>query len=114
MKRFVGCCAGIIFITLLLGALLLLVGFPAMMNYIGSLDMGIVFDLQVGERYIFGNWDLTVVSIHNTSADFDLSDGKTFTLSPNELKLLPGDYVIRLVAINEHVVRVQLFAPVEE
>jgi hypothetical protein len=113
MKRLIGCCAGIVLITLLFSALLLLVGFPGMMNYIGSLDMKIVFDLQVGEHYSFGERELVVTSIHNSSVDFELSDGKTFTLSPNELQTLPGDYVIRLVAINGNIVRVQLFAPVE-
>jgi hypothetical protein len=111
MKRLVGCCAGITLIMLLLGALLLLVGFPTAINYIGSLDMEIVFDLQVGEHYSFGNWDLIVTSIRNTSVDFEITGGETFTLSLNELHNLPGGYVIRLVAINETIIRTQLFAP---
>jgi hypothetical protein len=114
MKRLVGCCAGIVFITLLLGSLLLLVGFPAAIDYISSLDMEIVFDLRVGERYTFADWDLIVTSTNNLSVDFEISGGEIFTLSPNELHNLPGGYVVRLVAINGDIVRVQLFAPVEE
>jgi hypothetical protein len=114
MKRFVGCCAGVMLIMLLIGALLLLVGFPAAIDYIGSLDMEIVFDLQVNERYTFGEWDLVVTSIYNSSADFEITGDEAFTLSPNELQTLPGGYVIRLVGINENIVRVQLFAPAEE
>jgi hypothetical protein len=114
MKRLVGCCAGIMLIMFLLGALLLLVGFPAAIGYIGSLDMEIIFDLQAGEQYTFGEWALIVTNIHDMSVDFEIVGSEAFTLSVNKLHNLRGGYVIRLVTINDDIVRVQLFAPVEE
>ena len=75
----------------------------------------IVFDLQMGEQYPFGDWNITITGIQDTSADFAIVEtGETFNLSLNGLHILPGGYVIRLITIQGDLVRVQLFAPVAE
>ena len=127
MKKWIGCCAGITLIGLLLGALLLLVGLPAALEYLGSLDVEVVFDLRMGERYIFDDWDLLVTGIHEAAVDFvvmatgaPVESGESFTLALSGAETqtfytLPGGYVIRLVAVfPDHTVRIQLFAPVQE
>jgi hypothetical protein len=115
MKKGIGCCAGIVLLMLLLGALLLLVALPAAIEYIASLDVEIIFDLQMGEQYSFGDWNLVVTTIHDTSADFAVVEtGETFNLAANDMATLPGGYVVRLVAIQGNIVRVQLFAPIVE
>ena len=115
MKKWLGCCAGTALVMLLMAALLLLVGLPAAIEYIASLDVEIVLDLQTGERYPFDNWNLVVTDIHDPSADFAIVEsGEAFILSPDDLHTLPGGYVIRLVTVQDEVARIQLFAPVQE
>ena len=115
MKKWLGCCAGTTSLVLLLVALLLWVGLPAAIEYIASLEVEMVFDLQMDEWYPFERWNLTVTDIDATSADFAIVEtGKSFTLSLDALYSLPEGYVIRLVTIQDEVVRIQLFAPVQE
>jgi len=126
MKKWVGCCAGITLLGLLLGALLLLVGLPAALEYLGSLEVEVVFDLRVGERYVFDNWDLLVTGVHDAEVDFvvvatgaPMESGESFTLALSGVEtpafhILPDGYVIRLIEVYPDRVRIQLFAPVQE
>jgi hypothetical protein len=115
MKKGIGCCAGIALVLLLLGALLLLVGLPTALEYLASLQVETVVDLQVGEAYSFGDWHLVLTGSQGTAAGFViLETGETFALSFDELHALPGGYVIRLLAIQDDAVRIQWFTPVTE
>jgi hypothetical protein len=115
MKKGIGCCAVITLVMLLLGALVLLVGLPAAIEYIASLDVEIVLDLPVGEQYPFGDWNLTVTDVYDAGADFAIVEtGGSFSLAPDHIYALPGGYVIRLIAVQGDVVRIQLFAPIME
>jgi len=126
MKKWIGCCAGISLFILLLGALLLLVGLPAVLEYLGSLDVEVVFDLQAGDRYIFDDWDLVVTGIHDAEVDFvvmatgaPMESGEAFTLAlsgagDSAFYTLPDGYVIRLIEVYPDRVRIQWFVPVQE
>ncbi len=139
------CCFGSVLIVLLLGAALFLIGLPALLDYVASLDRQPVVDLHPGEPYAFGGGELWVVGVEDPGCPVDgsclpagtvvvtfelLPSGTTFALTlmeteaGSELYLLPGGYVIRLLAVrpfpdlnqpdlSQYVVRVQFIAPPE-
>lgn len=72
MKRWLTCCAVVGAVSLLLGALLLLVGFPALVNYLSSFDTQPVFDVRgIGGRYSFGDYDLLLAAVNDSRCPAD-------------------------------------------